>query len=105
MAYIQHRLTVAGSACGRLFTESNAKRIARAARGIPRLINVLAHKALLVGFGEGAKTIESNHVDAAIADTEDAMKYQYGMVKWSVAAMVIIGSCLAAFYWFKGGVA
>ncbi|GIU13887.1 MULTISPECIES: ExeA family protein [unclassified Shewanella] len=105
MAYIQHRLTVAGSASGRLFTESNAKRIARAARGIPRLINVLAHKALLVGFGEGAKTIESNHIDAAIADTEDAMKHQYGMVKWSVAAMVIIGSCLAAFYWFKGGVA
>ncbi|ABV89078.1 ExeA family protein [Shewanella pealeana] len=105
MAYIQHRLTVAGSSSGRLFSDSNAKRIARAARGIPRLINVLSHKALLVGFGEGAKTIEPNHVDAAIADTGDALKHQYGMVKWSVATMVIIGSGLAVFYWFKGGVA
>lgn len=105
MAYIQHRLTVAGSNSGRLFSESNAKRIARAARGIPRLINVLAHKALLVGFGEGAKAVEPNHVAAAIADTGDAMKHQYGMVKWLVALMGIISSCIAAFYWFNGGVA
>ncbi|ABZ78392.1 MSHA biogenesis protein MshM [Shewanella halifaxensis HAW-EB4] len=103
-AYIQHRLTVAGSENGRLFSEQYAKRIAKAARGIPRLINVLSHKALLVAFGEGSQKIERHHVDAAIADTSDAMTSQALVVKWAIAITVIAGISVSVLYWFKGGV-
>ncbi|MGS0690122.1 ExeA family protein [Shewanella sp. 0m-8] len=103
-AYIQHRLSVAGSENGYLFSELYAKRIAKAARGIPRLINVLSHKALLVAFGEGRAKIERHHVDAAIADTSDATNNQGLAVKWTIALAVITGISVSLFYWFKGGV-
>ncbi|MEZ9596729.1 ExeA family protein [Shewanella sp. 10N.261.52.F9] len=103
-AYIQHRLSVAGSESGRLFSEANAKRIAKAARGIPRLINVLSHKALMVSFGEGAQQVEKHHIAASIADTSDALRHQYDTVKWLVAAAVI-AVFFSGLYWFKGGVA
>ncbi|MGS0729090.1 AAA family ATPase, partial [Shewanella sp. 0m-11] len=75
-----------------------------AARGIPRLINVLSHKALLVAFGEGRSKIERHHVDAAIADTSDATNNQGLAVKWAIALAVITGISVSLFYWFKGGV-
>ncbi|QQX79722.1 AAA family ATPase [Shewanella sp. KX20019] len=103
-AYIQHRLKVAGSKDEALFTDFNAKRIAKAARGIPRLINILSHKALLVCFGEGVIKISKHHVDAAIADTEDASAQKQSLAGWALAAAVLTSTVLAALYWLKGGV-
>ncbi|MCL1057124.1 AAA family ATPase [Shewanella gelidimarina] len=103
-AYIQHRLKVAGSKGDELFTAVDAKRLAKAARGIPRLINILSHKALLVCFGEGASKISKQHVDAAIADTEDASLSRHSGLRWTLAAGGFISMVLAALYWFKGGV-
>ena len=100
-AYIQHRLSVAGSANGRLFSETNAKRIAKAARGIPRLINVLSHKALLVSFGEGAQKVEKHHIGAAIDDTSDAYKQQYKPF-WLVIMVLVAAMSVSALYWYKG---
>ena len=39
-------------------------------RGVPRLINILAHKALIGGYGEGARYITDRYVKLAILDTE-----------------------------------
>jgi MSHA biogenesis protein MshM len=39
---------------------------------VPRLINILAHKALMAGFGEGARYITDHYVKLAISDTESA---------------------------------
>jgi MSHA biogenesis protein MshM len=44
----------------------------RGCRGVPRVANILAHKALLLVFGEGGKTVERRHVNAAINDTPAA---------------------------------
>ncbi|GIU41045.1 MSHA biogenesis protein MshM [Shewanella sairae] len=103
-AYIQHRLTVAGSEAGRLFSEANAKRIARAARGIPRLINVISHKSLLVSFGEGAQKVETHHIGAAVADTSDAIQHQSRTIMWSLVGISVVLIACGALYWFKGGV-
>jgi MSHA biogenesis protein MshM len=43
-----------------------------ASRGIPRLVNILAHKALLVVYGEGGRRVERGHVRAAVEDTPTA---------------------------------
>jgi len=104
-AYIQHRLQVAGSEGETLFTPLDSKRLAKAARGIPRLINILCHKALLVCFGEGAIKISKQHVDAAIADTEDATVSKVSLLAWILAIGAIIGMISAVIYWLKGGVA
>jgi MSHA biogenesis protein MshM len=40
---------------------------------VPRLVNIVAHKSLLLGFGAGVQRIEVAHVAAAAADTPAAV--------------------------------
>jgi len=68
--YIFHRIRVAGCRSGLRFEESAVRRVCKASQGIPRLINVLCHKALMVAYGRGELTITRAHVELAIADTE-----------------------------------
>lgn len=68
--YIAHRMGIAGYRGSRAFSVGAVKCLFRASGGVPRLINVLAHKSLIAAFGEGARTIEEHHVRLAVADTE-----------------------------------
>ena len=68
--YMAHRLSIAGYRGARLFSRSAVRLLHRAGRGVPRLINILAHKALIGGFGEGARYITDRYVKLAILDTE-----------------------------------
>lgn len=70
--YIAHRMGIAGYRGPRAFSVSAVKRLFRASGGVPRLINVLAHKSLIAAFGEGASAVDDRHVRLAIADTESA---------------------------------
>ncbi|MEW6352737.1 MAG: AAA family ATPase [Pseudomonadota bacterium] len=69
--YIAHRLLVAGYTGARLFAPAALNDIYAAARGIPRLINILCHKALMAAYGQGVRGIERAHVHLAISDTLD----------------------------------
>ena len=68
--YIQHRLRCAGYQGPRLFSSQAIRRLYKSSQGIPRLINILSHKALLAAYGEGARYVNGRHVHLAIADTE-----------------------------------
>ncbi|MBI3778349.1 MAG: AAA family ATPase [Gammaproteobacteria bacterium] len=81
--YISHRLAVAGYRGPRLFAHKVVKQIYRASNGIPRLVNILAHKSLMAAFGEGARTVTERHVRMAVADTESTQ----GM--WTVKAKIL----------------
>jgi len=70
--YVAHRLTVAGYSGAALFSDAALKAIHRASRGVPRLVNILAHKSLLLTYGEGARRAERRQVRAAIDDTPSA---------------------------------
>jgi MSHA biogenesis protein MshM len=68
--YVSHRLKTAG--CPEpLFSRFALKKLHRSSRGIPRLINVLGHKALLATYGRGAEQVGRAQVLAAARDTED----------------------------------
>jgi general secretion pathway protein A len=62
--YLRHRFRIAG---GRHFplTASAVKRVHRHANGIPRLVNVIAERALLAGYARDASTIDPRLVDTA----------------------------------------
>jgi MSHA biogenesis protein MshM len=70
--YVAHRLTIAGYSGGALFSNSALTAIHVASRGVPRLVNILAHKSLLLAYGEGAKRAERKHARGAIDDTPAA---------------------------------
>jgi MSHA biogenesis protein MshM len=69
-AYLQQRLAQAG-ANQALFSGAALRSLSRYSRGIPRLVNILAHKALLLAFGEGKAAAGYQHVRLAALDTED----------------------------------
>lgn len=71
--YINHRLTKAG-AQQPLFSRRLALKIARASRGIPRLVNSVCHKVLLQAYGEGTTKLTAKQVTQAIKETEDCQK-------------------------------
>ncbi|WP_404368083.1 ExeA family protein [Marinobacter sp.] len=68
--YLRHRLARAGYNGGDLFAPGALRLIARASGGIPRLLNILAHKALLAAWGRGDRQIARWHVLQAIRDTD-----------------------------------
>jgi MSHA biogenesis protein MshM len=68
--YIQHRLHVAGYKGASLFGHALSKKIAKVSNGIPRLVNILCHKMLMLGYGEGSYQLTKKHLYSAIQDTE-----------------------------------
>jgi MSHA biogenesis protein MshM len=71
-AYLSHRMAIAGYAREAMFTDAAVTALHRGSRGVPRLVNILSHKSLLLVFGEGARQVERRHVLAAIGDTPSA---------------------------------
>ncbi len=67
--YVTHRLGVAGYSGSRLFSASAVRTLHSASGGIPRLVNILAHKALMLAYGEGKRQVQASHVRAAVRDT------------------------------------
>lgn len=65
--YIDHRLRVAGRD-RQLFTPLATAKIARAAGGIPRSINILCDMALVYGFAADARLIDVHIIDDVLRD-------------------------------------
>lgn len=70
--YLSHRLYVAGYRGPRLFSNKAVNLLYRVSGGVPRLLNILAHKSLLAAYGEGMRSVDAGHVKLAIEDTESA---------------------------------
>lgn len=66
--YIAHRLEVGGRETGGVFSRRALKVIYRASGGIPRLVNVICDKALVLGYGAGAKVIKSRIIKEVLKD-------------------------------------
>lgn len=66
--YVAHRLEVAGRTGQRIFTYGALRTIYRASGGIPRLINVICDKALLLGYGADARAIGRRLVKQVLKD-------------------------------------
>ncbi len=96
VAYVQHRLMVAGhQGGGSLFRPPALKDLYRASRGIPRLINILAHKSLMAAYGRGDPVVDREHVQMAIADTED-VQAGGGRGLWWLAGGVLLALAATA---------
>lgn len=69
--YVSFRLQSAG--CNdKLFSAAALWLLAKGSGGVPRLINILAHKALISAFGKGQTRVGAWHVARAIADTQES---------------------------------
>lgn len=71
--YLRHRLLSAGSNDA-LFSKSAEWLVAQSSAGVPRLINIIAHKALLMAYGKGEQRVTSAHVAQAVFDTAESTR-------------------------------
>jgi MSHA biogenesis protein MshM len=69
-SYLRHRLQVAGCDNNSLFTRRACEQVYKNSNGIPRLINILCHKALISAYGEGKNKVTHKHVKLAALDIE-----------------------------------
>ena len=73
-AYFTHRLRIAGYTGPQLLSAGARHALYRGSRGVPRLVNILAHKALLLVYGEGGWSVERRQLRAARLDTPAAVQ-------------------------------
>jgi general secretion pathway protein A len=72
-AYIRHRLRVAGTQ-NDIFSGSGVRGLYKSSRGIPRLINVVADRALLAAYTQDRHTVDGSLVTRAAAEVFGARR-------------------------------
>ncbi len=93
--YLRHRLLVAGYKGETLFLPAAVALMHRVTKGTPRLVNIIAHKSLLLAYGEGRKQITAKHVRRAVADTPEARRDWMVWVWGGGAALTLVLLSLA----------
>jgi MSHA biogenesis protein MshM len=86
-AYLQHRLATAAASEAtdtQVFLPQAAKAIAAYSGGVPRLVNVLAHKCLMLAYGEGEHRVGVKYVKLAAADTYGVLHPRPWWQRWLV---------------------
>ena len=95
--YVGHRLRVAGYVGDRLFHRTAMDTLYRASAGVPRLVNVLAHKAMLAAYGEGRHYVSAAHVRKAAQDTPVARSARSPLL--AIGAALFVAVAVVA-YWY-----
>jgi len=99
--YLMHRLGIAGYRGPRLFSVDAVRLMHRASKGVPRLLNILAHKAMLAAYGEGGRYITDRYVRLAIVDTESVNR-RSGRARWvriAAVAAALAAVSIGAWLW------
>ncbi|MGB0665052.1 MAG: ExeA family protein [Pontibacterium sp.] len=71
--YLGARSRSAGYTGEPLFSLAAVKALHQSSKGVPRLLNILGHKALLSAYGKGSTRVEADHVKAAIDDSSSQL--------------------------------
>lgn len=94
--YLHHRLKVAGFPGENLFSKSAVAKLQRISNGTPRVVNIVAHKALMVAFGRGHKQVSASDVAMAGKDTPQSA---YDWQIWQMTAAVSLLALLIFTMW------
>ncbi len=89
--YVRHRLAVAGAArCP--FTDDGLKALYETADGVPRLINIIADRALMAAYAEERERIDARLVRAAAREVagEDEEDASGGWLRGAVATLALV---------------
>ena len=93
--YLRHRLAVAGFTGETLFSGAAVGKLHRITGGTPRLVNIVAHKALMLAFSDGRQQVMARHIRDAAADTPEVRR---DWLPWAVTltgAAVIVSLGIA----------
>ena len=98
--YVRHRMAVAG--CSRIpFSRLGLKALYQRSGGVPRLVNVIADRALMAGYAREQGSLGERLVDRA-ADEALPGHARYWMRRygrWAAAALVALGAGAGLAWW------
>ena len=95
--YLHHRLSVASYSGEPLFGGAVVSKLHRITRGTPRLVNIVAHKALMLAYGEGKKRVHARHIRDAAADTPETYR---DWLPWALGLTVAAAAVSLGLGWF-----
>ncbi|WP_440225045.1 AAA family ATPase [Dokdonella sp. MW10] len=89
-AYVKHRMAVAGNA-RQPFTRLGLRALYQRSGGIPRLINVIADRALMAGYAREQQNIGERLVDRSADETlpGHARYWLRRYLRWGIAAVLV----------------
>ena len=67
--YIEHRLQAAGYFGARLFSDQAIDFLVKKSRGVPRLVNLLCDKSLMLAYASGDFYVQKKHIRQAASDS------------------------------------
>ncbi|HTY20613.1 MAG TPA: AAA family ATPase [Geobacteraceae bacterium] len=92
-AYIEHRLEIAGGWRAAHFLPDANKKIFHFSRGIPRLINILCDRALLIGYIDDSREITGPMVVRAVAEVrENRVRSGVFRLAWGVGLAALLAA-------------
>ncbi len=100
-SYLFHRLATAGYTFGALFSDRARNILFKASQGVPRIVNILCHKALLVAYGRGEDRVSTQAMKLAIKDTDIAYSSSKPLLLIIIGLISLIITVLG-FYIYKG---
>jgi len=102
-AYITHRLAVAGSSARVEFSDRAVERVYKLSEGVPRVINLLCDRALILGHLASASLIEWEAIDEAadelgLAQTRSKVGWaaRAAMAALALTLLMLVGATAAA---------
>jgi len=89
--YVVHRLATAGYNGPFLFSKRALDLLYKTSTGIPRVVNILCHKSLMVAFGKGERSVQVENIRNAAEDTEgvEIPSFNYMPAAAAIGGLVI----------------
>jgi len=102
VAYVNHRVKVAGRRDGVLFSKRALRHIYSYSRGLPRLINAACDRVLLAGYSKDAAKISSGIAGTGIKDMKEdsASSRKWPFILIPIFAILVV--LVAAGIYFRG---
>lgn len=96
LIYIRHRMMVAGETGGVSFSRSALRLIHLYSHGLPRLINNLCDRALLIGYGDEQRRISAGTITRAISELLSVRQgRRYSLALVGIITLILV--CAALF--------
>jgi general secretion pathway protein A len=100
--YIRHRLKVAGGEGKVTFTPGALAAVHRAARGVPRLVNLICDRALLGGYVHGTRVVDAAMVRRAASELGGPLQRRSHAPSYVLAGLGVVAAALVAAIWLPG---
>ncbi len=102
-AYVRHRLRVAGAQSD-VFTAGALRSLYRNSRGVPRLINVIADRALLAAYTQDRRSVDSRLVRLAAAEVFGSRRRRSAWWPFTATAATlgILAAATTNLWWHPG---